>query len=57
MGSGNCLFWAPGTFDLDDEGRSFVLDPEATDEERLRTVAEGCPVDAISLWRGGDRLK
>ena len=52
MGSGNCLFWAPETFDLDDEGRSVVLDPEATEEERLRTVTEGCPVGAISLWRG-----
>ncbi len=52
MGSGNCLFWAPETFDLDDEGRSVVLDPEATEEERLRMVTEGCPVGAISLWRG-----
>jgi ferredoxin len=36
MGSGNCLFWAPRTFDLDDDGRSVVVDAAATDEDRLR---------------------
>ena len=35
MGSGNCLFWAPESFDLGDDGRAVVLDPEATDEDRL----------------------
>jgi ferredoxin len=53
MGSGNCLFWAPETFDLSDEGYSVVTDPAATDEERLRIAAQGCPVGAISLWRDG----
>ncbi len=57
MGSGNCLYWAPGTFDLSDDGHAVVLDPEATDEERLWVVADGCPVGAISLWRGGERLR
>ena len=47
MGSGNCVFWAPGTFDLSEDG---------TDEARLRIAAEGCPVGAISLWRGGVEL-
>jgi len=27
MGSGNCSFWAPSTFDLDDEGIATVVDP------------------------------
>ena len=53
MGSGNCLFWAPETFDLSEDGHAVVLDPAATDEERLRVAAEGCPVGAISLWRDG----
>jgi len=51
MGSGNCVFWAPDTFDLSDDGHAVVLDPAATDEERLRIAAQGCPVGAISLWR------
>ncbi len=53
MGSGNCLFWAPATFDLCEDGHAVVLDPAATDEDRLRVAAEGCPVGAISLWRDG----
>ncbi|HXZ62468.1 MAG TPA: ferredoxin [Acidimicrobiales bacterium] len=53
MGSGNCVFWAPATFDLGNEGHAVVLDPGATDEERLRTAAQGCPVGAISLSRDG----
>ena len=53
MGSGNCLFWAPETFDLSEDGHAVVLDPAATDEDRLRVAAEGCPVGAISLSRDG----
>jgi ferredoxin len=53
MGSGNCLFWAPKTFDLSEDGHAVVLDTAATDEDRLRVAAEGCPVGAITLSRGG----
>jgi len=53
MGSGNCVFWAPETFDLSDDGHAVVVDATATDEDRLRTAAQGCPVGAISLWRDG----
>jgi ferredoxin len=53
MGSGNCVFWAPDTFDLSDDGHAVVVDASATDEDRLRTAAQGCPVGAISLWRDG----
>jgi ferredoxin len=54
MGSGNCVFWAPETFDLGEDGHAIVLDVAATDEERLRVAAQGCPVGAISLWRDGE---
>ena len=53
MGSGNCQFWAPDSFDMSDDGHAVVTDPAATDEERLRVTARGCPVGAISLWRDG----
>jgi ferredoxin len=53
MGSGNCVFWAPETFDLSEDGHAVVVDAAATDEERLRAAAQGCPVGAISLWRAG----
>ena len=53
MGSGNCLFWAPETFDLSDDGYAVVIDPAGSDAERVRIAAQGCPVGAISLWRDG----
>jgi ferredoxin len=56
MGSGNCVFWAPESFELADDGHAIVLDAEATDEQRLQVVADGCPTGAISLWRDGARL-
>lgn len=56
MGSGNCVYWAPGSFDLADDGHAVVLDPMATDEDRLWVAVEGCPVGAISLWRDGQRM-
>jgi len=51
MGSGNCSFWAPGVFDLDDEGIAYVVDPTAAPEEKIALAAEGCPTQAITLHR------
>jgi ferredoxin len=56
MGSGNCVFWAPDTFELSDDGHAVVTNPEATGEERLHIAAQGCPVGAISLWRDGTEV-
>ena len=44
MGSGNCSYWAPGSFDLDDDGKVLVRDPATDEESRLVMAAEGCPV-------------
>jgi len=49
VGSGNCLFWAPATFDLDDGGTSVVIDPAGDDEDRIRVAVDGCPTRAITL--------
>ncbi len=49
VGSGNCLFWAPATFDLDDEGTSTVIDPTGDPAETVRVAAEGCPTRAITV--------
>jgi ferredoxin len=56
MGSGNCVFWAPQAFDLDDEGLSVLLEPDEADEadeSQLFQAREGCPTGAISVWRDG----
>ena len=56
MGSGNCSFWAPATFDLDDQGVAIVVDPEGDPEEKVVLAAQGCPTQAIEVSRDGEKL-
>jgi ferredoxin len=49
IGSGNCCFYAPNTFDLDEELKSVVVDPGGDDLADVRAAVEGCPVNAISI--------
>ena len=56
MGSGNCSFWAPGVFDLDDEGVAVVLDPTAQAEDKVILAGQGCPTQAISIVKDGEKI-
>ena len=56
MGSGNCSFWAPGMFDLDDDGVAIVVDPEAAPLEKIVLAAQGCPTQAITIVENGQKL-
>lgn len=56
MGSGNCAFWAPGVFDLDDEGVSVVVDAGAAGDDTIVAAARGCPTQAIRVLRDGEQL-
>jgi ferredoxin len=56
MGSGNCSFWAPGVFDLDDDGVAIVIDPDGASEDKIVLAAQGCPTQAISLTKDGQKL-
>ncbi len=56
MGSGNCSFWAPAVFDLDDEGLAVVLDVAAAPEDKIILAGQGCPTQAISITRDGEKL-
>ena len=49
MGSGNCVFQAPGAFELDDDGIAVVIDPAAAPEDSVRTAAVRCPSRAITV--------
>jgi ferredoxin len=53
MGSGNCVFWAPGVFDLDEDGIAVVVGDVTGRDEDLRKAAANCPTSAIRL----DRLR
>jgi ferredoxin len=56
MGSGNCMFAAPGVFELDDDSVARVVDPEASLEEAVVTAARHCPTHAITVRRDGAAL-
>jgi len=56
MGSGNCAFWAPGVFDLDDDGIAIVVDVHAADDEKIVLAAQGCPTQAIAVFDGDTKL-
>jgi ferredoxin len=56
MGSGNCVFAAPGVFELDEDSVARVVDPEASPEEAVVTAARQCPTQAIRVRRDGDPL-
>lgn len=49
MGSGNCAYWAPTVFDVDDAGVAVVIGDPSADEERVRVAAEHCPTAAITV--------
>jgi ferredoxin len=53
MGSGNCVYEAPGAFDLDDDSISFVVDVTGVPEERIVAAARKCPTHAITVRRDG----
>jgi ferredoxin len=56
MGSGNCVYAAPGVFELDDDSIARVVDPEASPDEAILTAARQCPTHAITLRRDGHAL-
>jgi ferredoxin len=56
MGSGNCGFWAPGVFDLDDDGIAVVLDVDAAPEDKIILAGQGCPTQAITIRKDGEKV-
>jgi ferredoxin len=48
MGSGNCSFHAPNTFDLDDEMKAIVIDSSGDTDDKIRLAVDGCPTLALS---------
>ena len=47
IGSGDCVATAPAVFDLDDDGKAVVLDPDGADTDDVVEAARNCPVTAI----------
>lgn len=43
-----CVGIASEVFEIEDDGKSSVKDPEGADEKTIQQAIDGCPVDAIS---------
>ena len=56
MGSGNCVYEAPGVFDLDGDSVAIVVDPAASPEELVLAAARKCPTKAITVRKDGVTL-
>ncbi|MFN8028272.1 MAG: hemerythrin domain-containing protein [Acidimicrobiia bacterium] len=53
IGSGQCVFLAPGVFDQDHDAKAVVTDPLGEPEERIVHAVIACPMQAITLRVGG----
>jgi ferredoxin len=47
IGSGDCVDTAPDVFQLDDEDKAVVVNPDGAPLDDILTAAGGCPVSAI----------
>lgn len=55
MGSGQCTFYAPQTFDLDDDSIAAVIDDHGDSEEKIQMAIDVCPTRAIARATAGKR--
>ena len=54
MGSAQCSWYAPNTFDQDDETIAVVIDPRGDPEDAIQTAVVSCPTGALSIVTGDD---
>jgi ferredoxin len=47
IGSGDCVDTAPDVFELDEEDKARVIDPDGAELEEVLEAAGNCPVTAI----------
>ncbi|RZL82696.1 MAG: ferredoxin [Rhodococcus sp. (in: high G+C Gram-positive bacteria)] len=47
MGSGQCTFYAPATFDLDDLSIAVVIDDHGDDRDKIQQAIDVCPTRSI----------
>jgi len=49
IGCGYCASVCPEVFEVGDDGKSHVVNPEGCDKCNCKEAADGCPVGAITL--------
>ncbi len=57
IGAQSCLAPGGGVFEIDDENKAVVVDPNLVDDDALMAAAQACPTRAILLFDGeGNQL-
>jgi ferredoxin len=57
IGSGDCVETAPTVFQLDDQGKSDLIDSAGSSDATILAAARSCPVKAITVVdTGGNQL-
>ncbi|MFD7206591.1 ferredoxin [Streptomyces sp. NPDC059893] len=54
MGSGQCTFYAPNTFDLDDLSIAIVTDPHGDSDDDIAMAINVCPTRSIARTDKGE---
>ena len=49
IGSGDCVDTAPDVFQLDEEDKAVVVDPDGASVDDILPAAANCPVTAIAV--------
>ena len=49
-GFGDCVASAPAVFELDDDEKAVVIDPDGAARDDLVEAASNCPVNAITIF-------
>lgn len=55
IGAASCIAVSGATYELDNENKAVVLDPNAIDDATLMMSAESCPTKAILLFDKSDK--
>ncbi|MER5184699.1 ferredoxin [Streptomyces sp. NPDC002896] len=53
MGSGQCTFYAPNTFDLDDLSIAVVIDQQGDSDDKVQMAMSVCPTRSIARVAAG----
>ncbi len=56
IGAGNCCGIAPDLFDLDDDGKAYLISGDFDDHSRIIEAAWSCPTDAIAVFGDGGNI-
>ncbi|MBU0707342.1 ferredoxin [Patescibacteria group bacterium] len=49
ISAATCVAIAPGVFQLDDEGKAYIVDKKGADEKTIIEAAKSCPTQCITI--------